>query len=31
MVYFLGILEQKGIDAIAEYSRLIGEVSLLKY
>lgn len=25
MIYFLGILEQKGIDAISEYSRLIAE------
>jgi hypothetical protein len=26
MIYFLGILEQKGIDAISEYARLIAEV-----
>jgi hypothetical protein len=26
MVFFLGILEQKGIDAISEYARLIAEV-----
>lgn len=25
MVYFLGILEQKGLDAIQEYARLIAE------
>jgi hypothetical protein len=25
MVYFLGILEQKGLDAISEYARLIAE------
>lgn len=26
MVHFLGVLEQKGLDAISEYSRLIAEV-----
>ena len=26
MIFFLGILEQKGIDAISEYARLIAEV-----
>ena len=26
MIYFLGILEEKGIDAISEYARLIAEV-----
>lgn len=26
MIYFLGILEQKGIDAISEYAKLIAEV-----
>lgn len=25
MIYFLGILEQKGIDAISDYARLIAE------
>lgn len=25
MIFFLGILEQKGIDAISEYARLIAE------
>lgn len=25
MVHFLGILEQKGLDAIQEYARLIAE------
>jgi hypothetical protein len=26
MAHFLGILEQKGLDAISEYARLIAEV-----